>query len=360
VAQLLRGTTVSGNNGSLVYAASAEPVPTGHLVAVVTRKADAGLRAAGRWFFLAAAIAVIVSAVVAVLLSRRIARPVRDADAAAHRIAAGELSTRLPEPPASAADELADLVRSINAMAASLERSKALEQQFLLSVSHDLRTPLTSIQGYAEAITDGATSDPAWAASVIASEAKRLDRLVRDLLDLAKLQARSFRLEMRPVDLAAVAAATVDGFRPDAQSAGVSMRFDAPSAVSVLGDGDRLAQVVANLVENALKYARSEVAVSVREDGGRAVLLVDDDGRGIAPEDLPHVFERLYVARHDPTRRESGSGLGLAITRELVETMGGEVAAEVAPEGGARMVVRLAVRTGAPLPGSPLAPPRLT
>jgi two-component system sensor histidine kinase BaeS len=303
---------------------------------------------------------VIVSAIVAIVVSRRIVRPVRDADAAAHRIAAGELSTRLPEPPPSADDELADLVRSINAMAASLERSKALEQQFLLSVSHDLRTPLTSIQGYAEAITDGATSDPAWAASIIASESKRLDRLVRDLLDLAKLQARSFRFEMRPVDVAAVATGAVDGFRPDAQAAGVTVRLDAPTAVLVNGDGDRLAQVVANLVENALKYARSEIAVTVREDGGRAVLLVDDDGRGIAPEDLPHVFERLYVARHEPARRESGSGLGLAITRELVEGMGGEVAAEVAPRGGARMVVRLPVLAGAPPAGAPLAPPRVS
>jgi two-component system sensor histidine kinase BaeS len=358
VAKLLSGATVSGNNGNLVYAASASAVPTGHLVAVVTRKADAGVRAAARWFLVAAVIAVLVSGVVAFVLSRRIVKPVRDADAAAHRIAAGELSTRLPEPPASADDELADLVRSINAMAASLERSKALEQQFLLSVSHDLRTPLTSIQGYAEAITDGATSDPAWAASIIGSEAKRLDRLVRDLLDLAKLQARSFRLEMRPVDLAAVAAATVDGFRPDAQVAGVTVRLDAPTAVLVNGDGDRLAQVVANLVENALKYARTEIALDVRADGGRAVLLVDDDGRGIASEDLPHVFERLYVARHDPARRESGSGLGLAITRELVEAMGGEVAAEVAPRGGARMAVRLPGLVGAPAAGAPLAPPR--
>jgi two-component system sensor histidine kinase BaeS len=338
---LLQGATVSGHNGNLIYAASSSTVPTGHLAAVVTRKADTGVRAAGRWFFVAAAIAVIASAVVALVVSRRLVKPVRDADAAAHRIAAGELSTRLPEPSPSANDELADLVRSINAMAASLERAKGLEQQFLLSVSHDLRTPLTSIQGYAEAITDGATSDPRWAAQIIAAEAKRLDRLVRDLLDLAKLQARSFRLELRPVDVAAVAAATVDGFRPDARAAGVTLRLDAPAPVVVTGDGDRLAQVVANLVENALKYARSAITVTVSSDQGRAVLRVDDDGRGIAPEDLPHVFERLYVARHDPTRRESGSGLGLAIARELVEAMGGEIAAEVAPTGGARMVVRL-------------------
>jgi two-component system, OmpR family, sensor kinase len=268
-------------------------------------------------------------------------KPVRQADAAAHRIAAGELSTRLPEPRPSDDDELADLMRSINVMAASLERSKGLEQQFLLSISHDLRTPLTSIQGYADAITDGATTDPKWAAGVIRSEARRLDRLVKDLLDLARLQARTFTLEMRAVDLAGVVAATVDGFRPDAEAAGVALRVDASSPVRITGDGDRLAQVVANLLENALKFARTTVTVTVRLDGASAFVGVDDDGPGIAADDLPHVFERLYVARHEPTRRESGSGLGLAITQELVEAMGGRVAAEPAPGGGARMVVRL-------------------
>ncbi len=312
VEQLLAGSTISGHNGSLVYAASAAKVPSGYLAAVVTRRADSGLRAAGRWFVLAGLIAVAVGAVVAVVVSRRLVRPVRDADAAAHRIAAGELSTRLPEPPASADDELADLVRSINAMASSLERSKGLEQQFLLSISHDLRTPLTSIQGYAEAITDGATSDPAWAAGVIATEARRLDRLVGDLLDLAKLQARSFRLELRPVDLAGITTATVDGFRPDAQAAGVTLALRAPAALVVNGDGDRLAQVVANLVENALKFARAVVTVTVTADGGSALLLVDDDGRGHrARRPAPRVRAPLRdPPRAGPARERFGARPG--------------------------------------------------
>ncbi len=247
----------------------------------------------------------------------------------------------MPEPTAKADDELADLARSINVMASNLERSQGLEQQFLLSVSHDLRTPLTSIQGYAEAITDGVIADPREGAGVILSESRRLDRLVGDLLDLARLEARTFSLHMQRVDLAAVVAATVVGFQPDAAASGLTVREDVRAAAPVLADGDRLAQVVANLIDNAMKFARTTVTVGVTAGSGQAALWVDDDGPGIAEADRPHVFERLYVTRHEPIRRESGSGLGLAIVRELAEAMGGSAVAEAAPGGGARLVVRL-------------------
>jgi two-component system, OmpR family, sensor kinase len=326
-----------------VWAAAGQVRPASTVVAVVTRRAGTGLGGALRWFLLAAMGTIALGAVVAVTLSRRLTRPVKEADAAARRIAAGELSARVPQPPGHETDELADLARSINAMADNLERSQGLEQQFLLSVSHDLRTPLTSIRGYAEAITDGATKDPAWAASVILSESRRLERLVRDLLDLAKLQSRGFSMQLRLVDLAGAVATAVDGFQPDAEAAGISVSWQAaaPGPVPVHADGDRLAQVLANLIENAMKYARSAVRAGVASAAGTAIAWVDDDGPGIAAADLPHVFERLYVARHEPARKESGSGLGLAIVSELVAAMGGTVAAEAAPGGGARFVVRL-------------------
>jgi two-component system sensor histidine kinase BaeS len=344
VAALLAGGTVSGNRGNLVYAAAAETGDRGAVAVVLTRQAGAGLRGAARWFLIASLLTIAVATALALWLSRRVTRPLREVQATAHRIAEGDLTARVPEPSPAQRDELADLQRSINTMAASLERSKGLEQQFLLSVSHDLRTPLTSIQGYAEAITDGATDNPAWAAGVIRQEAGRLDRLVRDLLDLGRLDARTFSLHLEPVDLGAVAVATADGFRPDAAAAGVELVADTVAAL-VQADADRLGQVAANLVENALRYARTKVTVGVRVAEGTAMLWVDDDGPGIASADLPHVFERLYVARHHPVRAESGSGLGLAIVRELVEAMGGSVAAEPAPGGGARLVVRLPTRS---------------
>jgi two-component system, OmpR family, sensor kinase len=269
-----------------------------------------------------------------VLLGRRLARPVHDAAAAAHRIADGELSTRVPEPAPGEHDELAELQRSINHMADSLERGRVMEQQFLLSVSHDLRTPLTSIRGYAEGIHDGHV-DPARGASVIRHEAQRLERLVSDLLLLAKLQSRSFSLAPEPLDLSAAAHTAAEGAA--GATADVVVHAVTSGPVPVVADPDRLAQVLANLVENAAKYARANVFVSCRIDGARAVCTVDDDGPGIAEADLPHVFDRLYSSRQRPDRTESPSGLGLAIVRELVTAMGGDVQAGAAPNGGARL-----------------------
>jgi len=336
---------VSGHRGRLVWAAAGQSRPASTVVIVVTRRSGNGLAGATRWFLLSAAGTIGLGAVVASRLSRRLTQPVKEADEAARRIAAGELSARVAEPPSAQDDELADLARSINAMAARLERSQGLEQSFLMSVSHDLRTPLTSIRGYAEAITDGATKDPAWAAGVILSESKRLERLVRDLLDLSKLQSHSFSLQPRPLDLTAAAATAIDGFQPDAEAAGITVGWQAPPMpVPVVADPDRLAQVLANLIENASKFARLSVKVGVGAAADVAMVWIDDDGPGIASADLPHVFERLYVSRHEPVRKESGSGLGLAIVHELVLAMNGTVTAEAAPTGGARFVVRLPLR----------------
>jgi two-component system sensor histidine kinase BaeS len=279
-----------------------------------------------------------VAAAVAANLGRRLTKPLREAQAATRRIAGGDLATRVPIDPDDG-EELAGLSESINTMAASLERSRGLERQFLLSVSHDLRTPLTSIRGYAEALAEGRAPDPSHAAGVILSESRRLERLVQDLLELAKLDARRFSLDVRGIDLAEVAADTAEGFRPAAEKAGVDLhvrsRADA-TIVLAAADPDRLAQVVANLVENALKYART--AIEVGADGVK--LWVADDGPGIGAEDLPHVFEPFYSSARTPTR-QVGTGLGLAIVHELVDAMGGAVRAEPDPSGGTRVVVSL-------------------
>jgi two-component system phosphate regulon sensor histidine kinase PhoR len=184
---------------------------------------------------------------------------------------------------------------------------------------------MASIQGYAEALTDGAI-EPQRAGEVILAESKRLDRLVTDLLLLARLDARSFSFDLRSEDVATIAAGIVAGFAPRAGESDVTIELRRPTdAVLALVDADRLGQVIANLLENARKFAAARIEVGVWRDGDWVIVSVADDGPGIAPEDLPHVFERLYVATHRPTPKESGSGLGLAIVRELVETMGGHV-----------------------------------
>ena len=342
VPRLEAGETLSGRTGSLAYAVAPSPAGNGTLLAVLTRRVDATPIRAYRWFLLSAVVTLVLGTLVALWVSGALTTPLRRAEQATHRIAAGDLSTRLPDPGAGA--ELGDLAASINTMAEGLERSRGLERQFLLSVSHDLRTPLTSIRRYAEAIADGTAPDAGAAAGVILTESRRLERLVRDLLDLARLDARQFSLHPQVLAVTEVVTEAAEGFRREAEDAGITLVVDEdPTATPALIDPDRLAQVVANLVENALKYAAASVRVSTVALDGTLAVAVADDGPGIAAADLPHVFERLYVSGHRPLRKESGSGLGLAIARELVAAMGGRVTAEspITSNGGTRVVVEL-------------------
>ncbi|MBV8302932.1 MAG: HAMP domain-containing histidine kinase [Acidimicrobiia bacterium] len=341
--KLRQGQTVSGVNGPLAFAAAPGRTTRGAAFALVLTRDISGGAGAGLWLLVAGGAALIVAGAVAADLGRRLTQPLRQAEEATRRIAAGDLAARVPI--GTADDELASLSRSINAMAESLERSKGLERQFLLSVSHDLRTPLTSIRGYAEALAEH-KAKPGQAAAVILSEARRLERLVGDLLELAKLDARHFSLDMRATDVCEVLSDTAEGFRPAAEAAGVGLTVDAPTRAALVADvdPDRLAQVVANLVENALDFASHRITVGTGRAQGRVQLWVEDDGPGIGPEDLSHVFDRFYTVARS-ARRHVGSGLGLAIVHELVDAMGGTVWAEPRAAGGARLVV--ALRPGA-------------
>ncbi|MBV8159386.1 MAG: HAMP domain-containing histidine kinase, partial [Acidimicrobiia bacterium] len=232
--KLQAGQTVSGVNGPLAFAAAPGTTARGVPFALVlTRGVNTGGGAA-LWLLLASVAALIVAGAVAADLGRRLTKPLREAEEATRRIAAGDLAARAPTPRAD--DEVTALSRSINAMAESLERSKGLERQFLLAVSHDLRTPLTSIRGYAEALAEH-KAKPGQAAAVILSEARRLERLVGDLLELAKLDARRFSLDMRATDVCEVITDTAEGFRPAAEAAHVRLTVDAPRA-ALVADAD--------------------------------------------------------------------------------------------------------------------------
>jgi two-component system sensor histidine kinase BaeS len=237
-------------------------------------------------------------------------------------------------------------------MAAQLEHARGLERGFILSVSHDLRTPLTSIRGYAEALADGTLDDTDGrkrAAEIIGGEARRLERLVADLLDLARLDAHQFSFTPRPVDAGEVVEAAALAFGPAADDLGLTMLIDARKPIPADADPERLGQVVANLVENALKYATSRIDVTVARVAADVVIRVHDDGPGLPPGDLDQVFDRLYTSRPEPGRKV-GTGLGLAIVRELSAAMGGRVWAEPS-DHGARFVVQL------PLPMSVVPAP---
>lgn len=340
------GLTTSGQHGDITWAAASAEGAKGSVVTVVITRTSDGPRVPLGWFLIGGGIALAIGAAVAVWLSDTLTRPLRNAQLATLRIAEGDLATRLPEPGVTDHDEVAELTRSINAMATALAHSRGLERQFLLSVSHDLRTPLTSIRGYADAITDGTAAEPVGAARVISSEAQRLSRLVGDLLDLARLDAHEFTLDLRAVPVDEVVTETAEGFRPTAEGAGLALTVvEGDRTATAVIDPDRLAQCIANLLENGMKYATAGVVVETRVGAEGGVLIqVADDGPGISPADVAAVFERLYVTDRRPTRQVGGTGLGLAIVRELVAGMGGRVWAEspATDDGrGARFVIAL-------------------
>jgi signal transduction histidine kinase len=347
VQQLLAGDTQTGVHGDAAFIA----LPLGRVanrtpVLVLTQHIETRpLGQAGGYFLATGAFALVVAAIVSALLARRLTRPIAAMQDTAGRIAAGDLSARVPLEGLSD-DELASLARSIDTMANELEMARGHERAFLLSISHDLRTPLTSIKGYAEAIADGVIEsqpDRTRAAGVIVTEARRLERLVADLLDLARLDAHEFSLDVRPVDARVVVNTTVDGFAPVAREWGVRLERTPGQRLDVEADPERLAQIVANLVENALKYARTEVRIDLDRRDGRVELHVDDDGPGIPAEERQRVFERLYTARGAPSRKV-GTGIGLAVVHELAAAMGGSATCEPLTSGGTRFVVTIPVR----------------
>jgi two-component system sensor histidine kinase BaeS len=227
------------------------------------------------------------------------------------------------------------LAEAINAMASGLSRARDQERQFLLSVSHELRTPLTSIRGYADAVADGATDDVHGALTVIGTEARRLDRLVQDLLDLAKLDADRFSLRPEVVDCSVVIGHVVEGFRPRALAAGLelAMALTDTDRLVVLADRDRLAQMMGNLAENAARFATSRITFGAGWLESSVALWVEDDGPGIPSDEIPRVFERHFSSdRSSPGRH--GTGLGLAIVAELASAMRATVQVHSPASGG--------------------------
>lgn len=330
---LLAGETLTGADGQLVWAAASSPAgPNAVWVAVVTRESSPGIATAARYFVIASVGTLAVGALVAVFLGRRLARPLRAASVAASAIAEGALDTRLVEPPPRQRHEVAELTRSINAMAGGLQRSRELDRQFLQSVSHDLRTPLTSIRGYAEAITDGAVEDPGHAASIIVSESARLQRLVNDLLDLARLDANSFRIDIVDVDLHGPVLDAVAALAPVFAAADIAVTTTdvAPAGtVRARADPQRVTQMVANLLDNAARHATTLVGIEtlVDELAAAAIVRVTDDGPGIAATDAAGLFDRRYtVPAGGNGDAEHGAGLGLVIVGELAKAMGGSAA----------------------------------
>jgi two-component system sensor histidine kinase BaeS len=275
---------------------------------------------------LAALAGVLLAAVLSFVVARSISRPIRRVAAATRALAADESHDPLPT---SGTTELASLAQAFNQMTEQLAASRQAERDFLLSVSHELKTPLTAIRGYSEGLADGAF-DPEEAARVISLEASRLERLVRDLLDLARMNRREFSVQHEPVDLGEVAREAVRRQAAAARDFGVTLTAEGDETW-VDGDADRVLQVASNLVENALRETPANGAVTVRAEPGR--LLVTDTGPGIKAADVPHAIERFYLYDKADKDRPLGSGLGLAIVKQLATAMGGDVSVQSSPNG---------------------------
>jgi two-component system OmpR family sensor kinase len=284
---------------------------------------------------------------------RLVVRRLRRLEALAGRVAEGDFSARVAE----GQDEIGRLGQRLNQMAASLgearERDLANDRtrrRLLADISHELATPLTTIRGYTETLLDPDVpvdeKERTDYLQAVKEEARRMDLLLADLFELTRLEAGAIGLHPEPLDLADLVRNMVDRFEPRFREGGLALSFEGPlESAPLTADGRRLEQVFLNLLGNALRYVPRGGHVWVRLRPGEepdrtgVCLEVADDGPGIPPADLPHVFDRFY--RGDPSRPAGGSGLGLAIVRELVAGHGGRVEAANRPEGGAIFRVRL-------------------
>ena len=276
---------------------------------------------------------ILVAGLLGWYLSRRITRPVLALSRATDEIARGSYDVDLPE--VRGGDEIGHLADSFRQMAARLSDAERQERNFLMSVSHELRTPLTAIRGHVDALREGVAEDPeARAASleVIAREGARLERLVGDVLDLAKLEAHRFTVHAEEVDMERLCDQAYNAFGEEARRRSIeyAKRFEAQP--TIVSDGDRVLQIISNLLSNAFRWAPDggRVQLELSASNGRVSVAVDDNGPGVAIDEQERIFRPFW------SRDDSGTGLGLAIAHELAAALGGSIALDSRPGEGSR------------------------
>src|SRR5205809_13552 len=276
---------------------------------------------------------IVVAGLLGWYLSRRITRPVLALSRATDEIARGSYDVDLPD--VRGGGEVGHLADRFREMAARLSDAERQERNFLMTVSHELRTPLTAIRGHVDALREGLAEDPearADSLDVIAREGMRLERLVGDVLDLAKLEAHRFTLLQEEVDMARLCDLAYTAFGEEARRRGIDYdkRFDATP--TIVSDGDRVLQIISNLLSNAFRWTPNggHVELELSATNGRVAVAVDDSGPGVAPEEEERIFRPFW------SRDDSGTGLGLAIAHELAVALGGRIELDSRPGGGSR------------------------
>ncbi len=291
-------------------------------------------------------LAVLASMLVAVFVARRLVRPIGALAVAARRIEGGDLAVRVPVP---ADVESHDLAVAFNDMAERLERSEALRRRAASDLAHELATPVTVLAGRLQALADGIVPPDPEHLAAARDAAEEVRRLVGDLQDLAAAEGASLRREVERVDLQALAMGAAGATQALFDQAGVSLhvaddRRVEPVVVEV--DGRQVTRAIVNLLTNAATYTDrgGSTTLAITADGPAAIVRVQDTGPGIAPADLPHVFERLYrgdPARGRPAGRPGGTGIGLTVARELIEANGGQLAIESSTPSGTILRIEL-------------------
>jgi signal transduction histidine kinase len=292
-----------------------------------------GLVAAG------VAVGLIVAIILATYVARRITQPLRVLGSAADKVARGDLDVNVIGKRTSD-DELGQLATRFQGMVDRLREVDELERNFLMRVTHELRTPLTAISGHVQALAEGVVGpdDLDGSLTAVNEEVRRLDRLVGDLLDLTRLEAHQFRVVSEEVGLAALLERAAASFREKARTNDVL--FDTPieNAPTIITDGDRVLQIVNNLLDNAFRWTPrgGTVQLACNSSNGLAAITVSDTGRGISPAEREAVFHPFYSRRG-----EGGTGLGLSIARELATALGGRLSVESEPGQGSTFTLSL-------------------
>jgi two-component system, OmpR family, sensor kinase len=365
-AALDRGQVVAGTRDGLAWAVAPAERPVlgrrgGVLLVHEVRRLGLNLLPVVAWrLVLATALAVTVAALVAWLLAGRLTAPLGQLVGAARRVGGGDLSTRVQ---VDGDDEVAEVSSAFNDMAAGLERAQTEQRAFLASVGHELKTPLTTVQGYTEALLDGTVEDPAERRRSLLrvhGETIRLARLVQDLLDLARLGRGQFAVSTVDTDVGAVLREAVAAATERAARREVTVATRLTGALHAHVDPGRLRQVLDNLLDNAGRSSPPgrQVLVAARPvDGGGVEAAVVDQGPGIAAEDLPHAFDRGYLWSRYRGTRAVGSGLGLAIVKALCDAMGVTIRAESGDGGGTAFRLLLPPAHTTPPNGRPVARP---
>lgn len=282
----------------------------------------------------AALAAMIVAIALSLFFSRSVIAPVRAMSLASQRIADGRYDERVR---VNGTDELAQLALYFNQMAEKLNQIESMRRRLIGDVSHELRTPLTAIKGSMEGLMDGVLPATNETYQQIHTEADRLNRLVDDLQELSRVEARAYQLDIRPVDVSTLARTVTKRLAPHSESKRITLDLElAPDLARVLADEDRAVQVLTNLTGNALQYTPEggRITISAKRIDNEVQISVSDTGVGIPPEHLSHIFDRFYRVDKSRSRQSGGgSGIGLTIARALVEAHGGRIWAESAGEG---------------------------